>query len=84
MSIAGSTACGGEVTPWADNTRTSSHPIGDKLNLADLTVFAVTSAIKKGQWDFIDGAVLDPYPGLVKHHDLVLVHPAVTEHAIYM
>lgn len=47
-------------------------------------MFAVTSAIKKGQWDFIDGAVLDPYPGLVKHHDLVLVHPAVTEHAIYM
>lgn len=57
---------------------------GEKLNLADLTVFAVTSAIKKGQWDFIGGEVLEPYPGLCKHHDTVLVHPMVVEHAIYM
>ena len=58
---------------------------GATLNLADLSVFAVTTGICKGQWDYIDAeAVLAPYPALRAHHDAVLAHPLVVEHAVYL
>lgn len=44
----------------------------------------MTHALKKGQWDYIDASVLDPYPALVKHYDTVLAHPLVVEHAVYL
>ena len=45
---------------------------GATINLADLTVFAVTNGLVGGQWDYIDGpALLAPYPGLTAHVNAV-------------
>ena len=57
---------------------------GASVNLADLTVFAVTGSIVKGQWDFIEASVLTPYPGLSAHLEAVKAHPLVVEHAVYL
>ena len=58
---------------------------GETLNLADLSVFAVTGSICKGQWDYIDAeAALGPFLALRAHHDAVKAHPLVVEHAVYL
>jgi glutathione S-transferase len=58
---------------------------GETLNLADLSVFAVTGSICKGQWDYIDAeAALGLFPALRAHHDAVKAHPLVVEHAVYL
>jgi len=53
---------------------------GEKLNLADLTVFAVVDGIKSGSWDYIDGSFVDSYPALASHVEAVRLHPIVVEH----
>jgi glutathione S-transferase len=53
---------------------------GEKLNLADLTVFAVVDGVKSGSWDYIDGSFVDAYPALASHLEAVRSHPLVVEH----
>ena len=53
---------------------------GEKLNLADLTVYAVVDGVKSGSWDYVDGAFVDDYPALASHLEAVRSHPIVVEH----